>query len=153
MLLVDRYAKRIFNDRYGLRSKTADLIHKFAYENKIDPHLLLSLFYFEDYYRPTWLRLIEYSLYKMGILKNPTIGPFQIRLANLVRKRKKENIAESSLFYIHGLIKKSGVDKNQDKVNFIKLGKLYNSDRTYGEVIYKIWLMHKKMQKNHEKHK
>lgn len=133
------YAQKILASKLGVHNKITDRIRLFSKEKKIDLNIILSIYYIENFYRPGWFSILEYKMFKIGLIKNPSIGPFQIRSGHLKNKGKKKLI-EDSLNYIYGVIVRCGLKKNIKRKNFLKLGLFYNLDETYGEVIYNIWL-------------
>lgn len=138
MQLTDFYSRRIYRSKSGQWNLTTDYIYKHFENSAIDPYIALSIYYLESYYRPSWFTIAENLLSRSGLLKNPSIGPFQIRQSYL-KTGTNSHILTNSLKYITILIEKSGLHKHVDKSNFVYFGRLYNHDRIYGEVLYKLW--------------
>ena len=138
-------AEIILKKRHKLWSKTTDEIYEFCRDFKLDPYLVLAIYHLEGYLRPVWFRTVEYFLYFIGALKNPSIGPFQVRVGHFENdKRKIAHINQQSLLYISKVIKNCGLDKTQTKKKFIKFGHLYNLDGIYGQTLFKLYLLLKK---------
>lgn len=139
------YAKRIFNAKSNSWNKTTNEIYIFCTKKKVDPYFFLALYYIEDYFRPKWLQFFESLLFKLNILQNPSVGPFQVRISNLdTIKIKNGTVITKSLSYALSLFYKCGLDKKNNIANFISFGKLYNLDDQYGSVHYNLYWLIKK---------
>ena len=66
---------------------------KFGNEYGVNPNVLLSIFTIESFYRPLWMRLVEYGVVFFGCIrclllkipmKNRTIGKCQLGLATIL---------------------------------------------------------------------
>ncbi len=75
------------------RASTRDFCLKYGNEYGVNPSILLSVFIIETFYRPFWMRIVEYSVVLFGCLgclllkrpiKNYTIGKCQIGLATIL---------------------------------------------------------------------
>jgi hypothetical protein len=137
------YAQRIFNAQYNKWNRITDTIYWFSKQKKIDPHLILAIYYIEDYFRPAWFQLAEMILLKAGLIKDPSIGPFQFRVSNF-KDLNSDEIVFNILVFVYSLLKKSGILKRRTSQNFISFGELYNLDVLYGHVIFELYQILKK---------
>lgn len=135
------YARKIYYSKAFNWNKITNEIYLFCKSNKVDPFIFLAIFYIEEYFRPYWCQSLELVLLNLGILKNPSVGPLQVRKSNLDSMSKKNSgtILSSSLAYALLLYKKSNLHKDLSKKNFVSLGLYYNLDKEYGKVLYELY--------------
>lgn len=135
----------IFSKRILLSLNTGDrVVKKILHNNKNDKEttILLSIYLIENYFRPFFVRKIEFFLYKYRILKNPTLGPFQIK-ANLLEtelvKMNDESLFTKSLYLIKEWIRQFKMNKKITEENFINFGKYYNGSNIYGKIMLNLY--------------
>lgn len=143
------YAERIYLEKSGKWNDVTNDIYTFCCIKKIDPYIILAIYYIEDYFRPKWLQSIEMVLFRLKILQDPSIGPFQVRISNF----KNFNISSSSvvlnsLQYITNVAKQCGIMKHRSKRNFEMFGEKYNLDSSYGRVLLELHSMLKRLKWN-----
>ena len=138
MQLQDIYSKRILSSRNNTWDITTNEIYNYCMIEKINPYIFLAVYYIEGYFRPPWFQYLEYLLYKIYILKNPSVGPFQVRLSHF-KDKNKQLITSNSLKFVGKQIKRSGLNKTENEANFIKFGYDYNLDKLYGKVLHKLF--------------
>lgn len=131
------FALRIINENIKIPSEVKDKIFHVCKEEKFDQDLIKSIFYIENYFRPLWFQKIEHLLLRAGLLRDPSIGPFQIKLTNFNRKPiDKEDLVSSSIKYIINCIKKNNLENLSD---FRRFGLIYNGTQEYGDVMFEIY--------------
>lgn len=136
MKISEVFSKRIFLslDRKNTTIKRILCSSK----NRDIATILLSIYLIENYFRPSLFRKIEFLFYNNGFLKDPTIGPFQIRVS-LLRKGlaeiSNENLLDQSVPLVKKWIKQFGLDKDFSRNSFTNFGLFYNGSKTYGVVM------------------
>lgn len=98
--------------------------------------LFYSVYAIETYFRPIWFQKIENGLYRLNLLKNPTLGLFQIKINKL--GGDVNNLSKNSYKYLNKEFEKY-FSAGRNKKQFIKFGLSYNNTRSYGEVMYEIY--------------
>lgn len=139
------YARRIFRAKSGNWNQITDEIYTYCGKKNIDPYIILSIYYIEDYFRPYWLQLVEIVLYKIRILRNPSIGPFQVRISNLKELHNSDSVTLASLKHVVSVLKMCGLDKKRTKNGFLQFGEKYNLDSSYGFVLMELHSMLRKV--------
>lgn len=143
------YAKRIYQAKSEKWNDITNDIYTFCRRKKVDPYMMLGIYYIEDYFRPKWIQLLELILYKLKILHNPSIGPFQVRISNLKKlNTSSSSVVLKSLMYMTNVAKQCGLMKNQRKRDFKMFGEKYNLDPTYGCVLMELHSMLKRLKWN-----
>lgn len=133
-------AKQIINQKQGTWNKITNEIYSYCKKTKNDPYLFLTIYYLEDYLRPAWFRFLEFVLYKTGLLNNPSLGPFQVRVSHLRGKENEVgNVTAESLNYIAKLLAKTQLSKKKTKNNFKKFGHVYNPNSDYGKTLFEMY--------------
>lgn len=136
MKVSEVFSKRIFLSLDN-NDKTVKRI-LYSSKNRDVATILLSIYLIENYFRPSLFRKIELLFYNNGLLKDPTIGPFQIRV-NLLRKGltkiSNENLLNQSVPLVKKWIEQFGLDKDLSRDSFANFGLFYNGSKTYGVVM------------------
>lgn len=102
--------------------------------------LFFIVYTIENYFRPKVIQKLELILLKVGLMKNPSIGPYQIKYSTLKTSDLSDsNLLRLSLLFLEKEMKRFNLFKNPSRENFIQFGRAYNGTSHYGEVMFQLY--------------
>lgn len=133
------FASRILKSRRYVPGDIDEAIIRYSTHHSVDPNLLRALFLIENYFRPHWFQLIERFAFKMGILRDPSLGPFQVKVSNVGHFNCETDLVNRSLDYISKLIIENNLSTQPSIEDFCNFGLEYNNTEEYGRVFSHVY--------------
>lgn len=139
MVRVKIFASRILRSRCRIPDDIDESIIRYSVHNNADPNLFRALFLIENYFRPRWFQLIERLVFKIGILKDPSLGPFQVKASHVGHFSCEIDLVNKSLDYVSRLMVKNHLLVQPGIEDFHNFGIKYNNTEEYGRVFSHVY--------------